>query len=197
VPSGVIINLGSEKSILGLSFENSFITSTELNWSIADFLNVVESLPWNKRPHTSSALKFKDDIGVLIRNEYLLREALHQGVDHFSAIDSSVNRYAQELAFNYYLNKSFQNYEMPDDVSTYYEHKNDLKNPIQDVPSSILPGMNNVESYRLYYSGRELHKNLMSNFPRISIKVNHQLIEKESQRINWERPLRMFTVPMN
>jgi len=179
------------------NLEDPFMTSTEMNWSIGNFLNIVESIPWDKRPQTSSSLKFKDDIGVLIRNEFLLREALHQGVDRFSEIDSLVTRYTQELAFNFYLSKSFQNYKMPADVSSYYECKNDLENPIQNVPSSILPGMNTAESYRLYYSGKELHKKLLSNFPKISIQVNHQLIVKESQRINWNKSFRMFTVPQN
>lgn len=177
--------------------DEPFMVSTKLNWSIEDFLNRVGSIPWDQRPNTYSARKFKDDIGVLIRNEFLLSDAIHDNIDKSSEIDSIMGRYEQELAFQYYLKKSYLNYKMPLDVSDYYANKVDKRADIKNVPKSILSGMNTPESYQLYYSRRELHQQLLSHFQDINIQINKELISKEAQKINWNKPVRMFTVPTN
>ncbi len=177
--------------------DNPFMVSNKLDWTIGEFLNKIDPIPWDKRPRISSALKLKEDIGILIRNEFLLNEALKNGINNKSKIDSVLQVYTQELAYNYYLRRSYQKFELPSEIAEYYENRYN-KNFVPDkIPNGILPGMNTPETYKLYYSERALHQQLLSHFQNINIKINDELIANEAKKINWDKPVRMFTVPKN
>jgi hypothetical protein len=177
--------------------DDPFLVSNKLDWTIGEFLNKIDPIPWDKRPRISSALKLKEDIGILIRNEFILNEALKNGINNESKIDSVLKVYTQELAYNYYLRRSYQKFELPSKIAEYYENRYN-KNFVPDkIPDGILPGMNTPETYKLYYSERALHQQLLSHFQNINIKINDELIANEAEKIDWEKPVRMFVIPEN
>jgi hypothetical protein len=177
--------------------DDPFMVSNTINWSIEEFLNLIDSMPWDKRPSISSASRFRDDIGILIRNKFLLSEALKNGFDEGMKIDSIMKVYNRELAYLYYLNKSYQEFKIPDEVKEYYKNKNNNSVEFNNMPSGILSGMTTPELYIRYHSARALHHRLLSYFPEITIQINRGLISKEAKKINWDQPVRMFIVSGN
>ena len=105
--------------------------------------------------------------------------------------------YTRELAYLYYLNKSYQEFKIPDEVKEYFKNKNNKTVEVDNIPSGILTGMTTPEMYVHYHSARALHQRLLSYFPEIKIQINRELISKEAKKINWNQPVRMFMVSGN
>lgn len=175
--------------------QDLFLSSTQKNWTIEEFLNKLEELPVNKRPQITSAARLKKDIGVFIRNEYIYEDALRKKIHQLAEVDSTVKSELEEIAYSYYLIKFFNNFEVPQKIARYYRERYKEHIQIDSTPDGILPGMNSPQSYKLYYSTRQLHNYLLSTFPDVKIQINDNLLEHEAKRINWNRPIRMFVIP--
>lgn len=173
------------------ALEMPVVTSRSLNWTMKEFLEYLEQLPEESRPGTQSLTRFTNDLGGLIRDEILSRMAKSESDQWKSTADSSLNRIKTEWAYHYYLEKIFHAYELPLEIADYYERRLTM-NPLTDtVPAGILPGMNQPEIYRWYYSKKKLHNDLMEELPDQKIWINDSLMTAESGRINWKQPLRM------
>ncbi len=185
------------KTRLSSDLDQLFMSSTQLNWSIGDFLNKVAELPVDHRPQLSTVRKFKDDVGIMIRNEYLVREAMNQDMDDSPKVDSTVKELSKEIAYRHYLKNTYKNMEVPQQVTDYFNAANSIQYKNKQIPGSILPGMTTIESYRYHYAQRELHQDLLAKFPDAGIRINDKLIEHETSKINWNNPIRMFVLPNN
>jgi hypothetical protein len=174
-----------------------FMSSNKSNWSIKDFLNKVSKLPLEHRPQLSSIARFKDDIGLMIRNEFLIEEAMQRGMHKSAKVDSTVREYVREIAYHHYLKDIYQNMGAPQEIIDYFDVKNSNGNKNKHIPNDILPGMSTIESYRYYYAGRELHRKLLMKFPDVEMQMNNELVAQESRNINWDNPIRMFVVQKN
>lgn len=183
------------KAMLSSELSQLFMSSNKFNWSIKDFLNRVSKLPLEHRPQLSSLGRFKDDIGLMIRNEFLMQEAMQHGAHKSAEVDSTVREYAKEIAYNHYLKNTYQNMEVPQEVIDYFDLSSRERN--RKRPNDILPGISTIESYRYYHAGRELHRKLALKFPNIMIQMNTELIAQESRNIDWDNPLRMFVAQKN
>lgn len=174
-----------------------FMTSNQENWSIEYLLNLIEDLPLEKRPEITSVDKFKDDIGKVIRNAFLLKRAKKLGIDADTKVDSTVKWYARKIAYHFYLKKKYEKYQPPENVIFYYQNRYKKDHRIQEVPETILSGMNSVQSYRIYYAQVELHNDLIRQFPEVNIQINNSLLKGEVNRVKWDNPIRMFVTPLD
>lgn len=181
------------ETVLQDHLDDALVTSRHEIWSIKDFLVKLRQVPVEKRPSLSSPGQFKKDIGILIRSEFLFKKAKDEGIDKQSEVDSAVNEYAQKLAYEYYLNKIYTAYHPPEEVVKYYRRE---KGNYKDIESTILRGMTSLEHYKLYYASKQLSQYLRKKFPELKIRINYNLIQKESEIIKWNQPIRMF-IPDN
>ncbi len=185
------------RSTLQNNLDQPFMISLNANWSVEDFLSKLGETPRTYRPQLSSPEKFKEDIGIMIRNEFLVQKAKENGIHQTAVVDSAIRYQARNLAYQHYLEKKYENYEYPAEVKKFYQQKKTRQTIEIEPPSGILVGMKNLENYRRYYASRELHQFLLDKFPDVKIKINHNLIEKEAKNINWDKPVRMFVAPTN
>jgi len=169
-----------------------FMTYRLGQWTIDDFLERLTALPFDQRPRIQSIKTFKNDVGLLIRNEFLYKEAEKMGFDRSSYVDSVVYSFSREIAYHHYLKDFYSSYRVPLEVITYYQNKSGLEPPL-----SVLSGMSTMESYRRYYASLQLHNFLLERFKDIPMKINYPLIKKETQQINWDNPIRMVVIPEN
>ncbi len=187
--------IGHLKTALRGESKLPFMTSEKEVWTIGDFVEKLENLPPDSRPQLSSVKRFRDDIGIMIRNEFLLEAAGQEGLEHSGEVDAAVQRYARDLTYYYFLEQTYRNFRLPADVAEYYRQSGGNGPVTVKAPANILPGMNSPEAYKMYYSKKELHQRLLSEFPGLSIRINGGLLGVEAGRINWDHPVRMFAAP--
>lgn len=171
------------------AMQEPFMQSRAESWTLGQFLDRLESLPLHERPQIHSAARLREDIGVMIRNAFLADEARTRGLHHSAFVDSTCQARMRELAYQYYLAKAYEDFDIPAEVKTYYERGSSAGG---SVPASVLPRLSNLETYRLYYAGRQLHTRLRQEFSDVDIEVNMALLQSESEAINWRTPVRMF-----
>jgi hypothetical protein len=169
--------------------DESLMTSKNEIWSIENFLDKIKNLPEDKRPDISSAARFKNDIGLLIRNEFIYKKALDEGIENKFELDSTVNEYKRKLAYEHYRNRFYQAYQIPDPIARYYRRE---PGDYAGIDTTILRGMTSIEHYRMYYASKKLRQFLRKKFPEIEVFINKKLIWQESERINWNHPVRIF-----
>jgi hypothetical protein len=185
------------RTSLKKSLNEPFMTSTIENWSIKDFLLKLSELPLKARPQISNVDKFRDDIGILIRNEFLFPRASKMGFLESEKVDSLTEEFIRNIAYSHYLKNANLAYRIPLNVQQYYRNSSQNKSGLSEMPSQVLPGMQYLDDFRLYYSTRELHHSLLKQFSDTEILINDVLIKEESKRINWDNPVRMIVVPQN
>jgi hypothetical protein len=178
------------KNELNSDSEQIFMTSRSGQWTIGDFFEHLDQLPFEQRPKINSVRTLQQDIGLLIRNDFLFKEAEKRQLDQSSYVDSVVQSYSREVAYQYYLKTFYSDYALPAEITSYYHNKSN-----QQLPATVLPGMNTVEDYRYYYAARSLHQYLMKRFKTLSIKINHEFLKNEVQLIDWNTPIRMSLIP--
>ena len=171
--------------------QRSFMESHDQNWTVGDFVQRLEILPPEKRPRISSINRFKEDVGRMIRDDFLFEMAVQHNYHQTAYADSVVLAYLRERAYNYYLGKAYKTFVLPSDVEEYYKQTGKTGSSAAK-PSSVLPGMISPDHYKLYYAARELHTDLLQHNPRVQIILNDSLITAEAKKIEWEHPIRMF-----
>jgi len=190
-------HIGKLKTALAKNLEDPFMTSAVENWSINDLLGKLSELPLKARPEIGNVNRFKNNIGTLIRNEFLFKRAAQMGFLESEHVDSLTEEYIRKIAYKHYLEKAFRELRVPIIVQEYYNNSDQNKSLKSEIPYQVLAGMQNLDDFRLYYSARELHSFLLTHFSNIKIHINNVLIKAESRRIDWDNPVRMFVVPQN
>lgn len=187
--------IGEFRNRLKSDLDQPFMTSTHAVWSIGDFLKKVSQLPPAHRPVPGSLNKFKNDIGMMIRDEFLLSEAHRRGVDKSVSVDSLLHRVTGKLSYQYYFQEFFRSFEVSAKVTDYFRNRFfAAEMPPTAAQYGILPEMRCPEDYRYYHASRKLYEWLLSKFPSAKIEMNQSLLSTEAQRIDWHHPMRMFVV---
>jgi hypothetical protein len=173
-----------------------FMTSKQEDWSIKEFLEKLKGIPVAKRPRLKTKSLLQADIGLMIRNDFLYRLAMKDGFHKTNYVDSVSAKFIRETAYQHYLRESYKNMGIPELVEEYFATPVSNRVIPSNLMDKIFPEMRTIDSYRLYYSSRKLHGELLKKFPDTKITINTQLLSDESERINWNNPIRMF-VPDN
>lgn len=66
-------------------------------WTIGDFLSKLNQMPLPDRPNTQSRMSLKNGIGIMIRDEFLLEEALRRGLHTAPKVLEEFERIKEEL----------------------------------------------------------------------------------------------------
>ena len=71
-------------------------------WTIKDFMEKVRALPITKRPRLENPINFRHDIGLLVRDEFLYREAKDRGYDKLDHVQKEVKKWRDNFTFSEY-----------------------------------------------------------------------------------------------
>lgn len=173
-----------------------FLTSRAETWSVQKFLDILKRVPFYKRPKIVSLKRFKDDIGIVIQNEFLYQRAVEQGHQKNAFVDSTVNVFAEETAYLYYLKQYYLAVDVPQDVLEYFENNKENARPFLSKPQKVLNGMQDLNQFKSYYAAQNLHKDLFEKFLREDVQFNVTFLKMEADQINWNNPIRVF-IPDN
>jgi len=176
--------------------DDLFMTSKQEDWSIREFLDKLKGIPFSKRPGIVSKSQLQADIGLMIRNEFLYIFAREKGFHKTNYVDSVSSQSICEIAYQHYLQESYENIAIPDQVKAYFATPSSNRIIPPNQEDMIFPEMQSIDSFNLYYATRKLHEHLLKAFPDVKITVNTRLLSEESKRIDWNNPIRMF-VPDN
>ncbi len=70
-------------------------------WTIGDFLEKLRNLPVTRRPRMDSPLKFRHDLGIIIRNEFLTQEAKRRGLENDPVVQKETRHWEDEYIFSF------------------------------------------------------------------------------------------------
>jgi len=101
------------------------IAFTGGQWTIADFLAKVRALPAPNRPRIDTPNHLRHDIGVMIRNEFLVQEADKRGLDKDQAVMAEVKKWQDEFTFGEYWSSVHDTIAVTEAVTAAYfaEHQ--------------------------------------------------------------------------
>jgi len=73
-------------------------------WTIREFIEKLRQLPLTKRPRLDNPNKLRHDIGVMLRDEFLAKEAERRGLDKDARVQAEVKKWKDEFTFSEYWN---------------------------------------------------------------------------------------------
>ena len=79
--------------------DKTLITFNGGQWTIAEFMAKVRALPVTKRPRLDSPNKLINDIGKMVRNEFLFREAQKRHLDRDPTVQAEVKKWRDDFTF--------------------------------------------------------------------------------------------------
>jgi hypothetical protein len=82
--------LESHKNDILLTFEDG-------QWTVENFLQILRALPVNERPRTNSRKNLENDIGIVIRDEFLALEAYEKNLDKRPAVKKKVDEWQDRI----------------------------------------------------------------------------------------------------
>ncbi len=91
-------NLTSIQDEILITYQNSQMT-------VKEFLNNLYQIPVEFRPKAKTSRQLKDAIGVIIRNEYLEKEARKMGLDDDSTVKHNIEKQSDKILAKYWLEK--------------------------------------------------------------------------------------------
>ncbi len=89
--------LGKVTSALGERIHEPFVPMGDRQWSLGDFLRLVEAMPLEERPHMHLAARFRQELQDLIRDQFLTEEAARQGLAKHPEVKAEVKRWRRIL----------------------------------------------------------------------------------------------------
>ena len=76
------------------------VTYKNGQWTIGDFLDKLRRLPITQRPRMDSPIKFRHDLGIMIRNELLAEQAKRLGLETDAVVQKEVKYWEDEYVFS-------------------------------------------------------------------------------------------------
>ncbi|KPL08321.1 hypothetical protein AMJ86_01025 [bacterium SM23_57] len=78
------------------------ITYNDGEWTMGDFLEKLRSLPITRRPRLDSPVKFRRDLGMMIRDDFLAEEARGRGLAQDPQVQKEAKHWEDEYTFSYF-----------------------------------------------------------------------------------------------
>ena len=152
--------------------------------TLGEFLEKMESIPVSHRPNFESARDLSNQIAVWLRDEFLYKRALERKLNDHPAVIKEVKRFQEEQSYNYLLNDEIAKLDVPDSIRLYFDTK----------PKGL-------KKLSRYHTLQQWKWDMGSKFLNIKLKdysndinINHTLLQQESNRINWDKRIRMFMI---
>jgi parvulin-like peptidyl-prolyl isomerase len=83
-------------------YDLPLITFEGGEWTIEDFMEKLKTLPVTKRPRMENPIQFRQDIGRLVRDEFMYEEAKKRGYDKLPQVKAEVKKWQDDFTFSEY-----------------------------------------------------------------------------------------------
>ncbi len=175
-----------EKCAAGLKpyLKESFINYRDGYISLKGFLDGMRVIPLSHRPVFKSARELSDQIGLWVRDEFLLKKTKKKGLDKNPKVMKEVQRFKEEQSYNFFLNEKMNNISIPDSILSYFKNKTTRR--------PELARFHTLQEWQWNKAKKQLDEEI-KKIP-AEIFIDFQKLEEENKRINWDRRIRMFMV---
>lgn len=103
-------------------FHEVLITFKGGQWTLGEFLDRLYQIPVGRRPRLGSPIKFRDDLGIMIRDEFLTQEALKRRLEKDPIVQKEVKHWEDEYTFSRFWQDIEANISISDEQArTFYE----------------------------------------------------------------------------
>ncbi|MBC7186318.1 MAG: peptidyl-prolyl cis-trans isomerase, partial [Calditrichaeota bacterium] len=89
--------IGSIASALHERMDQVFVSMGERQWTLRDFLRLVQAMPLDQRPHMHRPNRFRQELQDLIRDEFLADQAAREGMAKQPEVKAEVERWRRIL----------------------------------------------------------------------------------------------------
>lgn len=140
------------------------------HWTIADFIKIVKSLPVSERPRLSSRKIFENDIGKVVRDEFLAKEAYRRRLQNQPNVHKEVNEWQEKVL----TNKMWQNIK-----NRIHINDQEIKGYIEHLPDSVQMS-NQVARQKLLNqrSAEAINKLVAKLKAEINVEINEDVLAK-------------------
>lgn len=168
--------------------DEQLIQSNKEAITIRYFLEALKNMPVGNRPRFKTARQLSDQMGVWIRDEYLMEEARKKRLDTHPEVEFELMRYSEEQSYYFYVNSIVARIETPMEIKIFFERKDPKL--LEEFPE--LRHLHTIQEWNFWKAEQELHSVLKKSPKKISI--NLPKLHEENQRISWDRRIRMFRI---
>jgi len=179
------INIEQVKKYLKNDLREPMINHALGSISLSKFLDGIEATPTGHRFYFKSKRDLSNQIGQWVRDEFLIKEAYLLDIDNHKRVEDETNRFMEEQSYYYYHGLTMDTLDVPEAVGNYYNNKNIKNNP-------DLVKYYTLQEWKFEKAKKHLHK--FFNNKNIPIFINHEILEQENKRINWDNKIRMFMI---
>jgi peptidyl-prolyl cis-trans isomerase C len=157
-------------------------------WTIADFIQIVKSLPVGERPRLSSRKIFENDIGIVVRDEFLAKEAYRRRLQNRPNVRKEVNEWQEKVL----ANKMWQNIK-----NRIYINDQEIEDYIEHLPDSVKMSYRVARQKILNQRSAEVVNKLVAKLKaEIQVEINEDLLAKiETIDRGSKRQIDVIAVP--
>jgi hypothetical protein len=149
--------------------------------SLGEYLAKLYEIPLGNRPDFDTISKFTNALGVWIRDELLLKEALHMHLDEDTVVQEEVERFTEEKAYLTLLQDKYDQMTVPDSVARIFADK-DVKNRLKEE-------FHTLQAWQWDQAVKQLHRSLRRKEP--PVYIDSLKIIGENKRIDWRKRIPM------
>jgi len=156
--------------------------------ALNDYLSALKKIPVSERPRFQTIRQLSDKIGVWIRDELLLKEALKHKLQNHPTVQKEVKEINENQCYYFLIQKEMESITIPENVTKYFK-ENDKKEP-ENLPN--MRHFHTIQEWLWWKAQTNLHKRLIND--KTFIKINYDELKRENSRIDWKNRIRMMVV---
>ena len=156
--------------------------------TLNEYLSALNKIPVSERPRFQTVRQLSDKIGVWIRDELLLKEALDRGLQNHQDVLKEVYDVQESQSYYYLVNREVKTLTIPEEVKKYFKDKD--KSILSN--QSQLRRFHTVQEWMLWKAQTNLHHKL--NHYKKSIEIDHDKLRNENSQIDWKNRIRMILI---
>jgi len=161
------VNLTSIQDEILITHQNGQMT-------VKEFFNNLYQIPVDFRPKAKTSRQLKDAIGIIIRNEYLEKEARKMGLDNDPIVKHNIEQQSDKILTKYWLEKKLSILKAP--TTEVEDHDNSRPSQLFVQQTGKEVKEHGLSSYLKDNNSTEIYSQLIDSLStRCTIKVDSQL----------------------
>lgn len=179
----ILQNLGTHKNAVLITFDGG-------QWTIADFIKIIKSLPVNERPRISSRKTFENDIGIVVRDEFLAKEAFRRRLHNQPNVHQEVNEWQENILATKIWGKIKNQIQIVD---------HEIQDYIEKLPGAAKISYHDARQKILNQRSAEaVNKLLAKLMAEVHVEINRNLLAKiETIDRGSKRQIDVMAVPLS
>ena len=156
--------------------------------TLNEYLSALKKIPVSERPRFQTVRQLSDKIGVWIRDELLLKEALKHKLQNHPTVQKEIKEINENQSYYFLIQKEMESITIPENITKYFK-ENDKKEP-ENLPN--MRRFHTIQEWLWWKAQTNLHQRLIDDKP--VIKIDYDELKRENSRIDWKNRIRMMVV---